>query len=133
MSYQYQQSPSGESQPQQQQNQQQQQQNQQQASPAHDSPAGDSPAPGFNHQQQQAQGQQAQQQNAAGASDSQNGSENMGEKTTLWYVSAIALYARALSMHLLTSAIGWVNSSHGSTKASCDRSGSTSASRSMSR
>lgn len=65
MSYQYQQ-PTGES--------------QQQASSGHETPAGESPAPGFNQQQQQPQQQQ-------GSGASQNGSDTMGEKTTLWYVT----------------------------------------------
>lgn len=59
MSYQYQQ-PTGDT----------QQQQQQQANSGHETPAGESPAPGFGQQQ------------ASGGS--QNGSEPMGEKTTLW-------------------------------------------------
>lgn len=72
MSYQYQQ-PTGESQQSQAQSQGQQQQQaqpaQQQSASAHESQPTDSPAPAFNQQ---------------GSGGSQNGSESMGEKTTLW-------------------------------------------------
>lgn len=80
MSYQYQQ-PAGEAQQAQQQPAQQQQQQSQQGQQGQQgqqpasgnaSPVGESAAPGFNQQ-------------ATGGS--QNGSENMGEKTTLWYVT----------------------------------------------
>lgn len=49
----------------------QQQQQPQQPGSGNETPANDSPAPGFPQQQ--------------GTGGSQHGSDNMGEKTTLWY------------------------------------------------